>query len=455
MYRRWKLAMLVVALLVIGVIGAGWYLSPVAPVATGYAAKNACSGVLVAGRDLEAVEADLPSNPLVPLTRTTVDEEAGSVSSALLGVLWRSTAYHTPGLGCTLAAEDPGFEPLPELPPAPDAPWPGGERVDPPPDSVDVEALERALGAAFDEPAPDGESRGTRAIVVVHDGRIVAERYAAGFDVDTPQIGWSMTKSVGSAIAGRLVGVGRIALDDDELLPEWEGDDRAAITVEHLLTMTDGLAFDETYEAGTDVTNMLFRPGDASAFAASKPLVAEPGERWQYSSGTTNILCHVAARAAGGGPQLARDLVFAPLGMSTAVLEPDTSGDPVCSSSMYASARDWARFGQWFLQHGVWEGTRLLDEDWVERSTTPVAAARDESYGYQWWLNEPVDDTRPLPGVPTDAFRASGHDGQRTVVVPSADVVVVRLGLSPGLGDEEIGLPGLLRDVIAAVGAAG
>ena len=429
--------------------GAVWYLGPIAPIATGYAAKTVCSGHLVADRGVEDVLGDLPDNPLVPFLRVDVDDPT-AVTATLLGA-WGSTAYRTEGLGCTLAEDRPAFTALDPLPPPePGQPWPQGSGPAQAASGINAAEMDAAINLAFVEDDPSGRVRNTRAVVVIKDGRLVAERYAPGFGPDTPLLGWSMAKSVANAMVGRLVADGTMSTDDHDLRPLWAGDERRSITVEHLLSMTDGLAFDEVYDPDTDATRMLFRPGDAGGYAAEQPLEAEPGARWSYSSGTSNILCDVAQDAAGAGPELARSLVFEPLGMSTAVMEPDASGGLVCSSYLYATARDWARFGQWYLQDGVWEGERLLPEGWVERSTTPVDLPTDNPYGWQWWLNTGPDGERRMPSVPSDAYWASGNEGQQVVIVASEDLVVVRLGFSGGFSGIAWGLEPMLRDIVEA-----
>ena len=439
--RRRTLLLSLTAATVVLVGGVAWYLAPIAPVATGYAAKTLCSGHFVSGRPVDDVAGDLPDNPLVPLLRTSTDESEGTVSTSLLG-LWRSTAWYTPGTGCTLATEDPGFA-LPTSAPA---------AQDMPPVTSSSPEVEEALDGAFAEDLPDEAAKNTRAVVVMHEGQVVAERYAEGFDAEMPLLGWSMTKSVANAIVGRLVHEGTLSLDADGLWPAWEDDERAEITLDDLLHMRSGLAFEEQYDPNTDATNMLFRPGDTGAYAASKPLVADPGTQWSYSSGTTNIVCDVAAEAAGvTGVELAEELVFTPLGMESAVLEPDSSGGAVCSSFMYATARDWARFGQWFLQDGEWDGRQLLPTDWVEYSTTPVELDTENPYGAHWWLNEGPDGELRMPDAPADAFWASGNEGQQVVVLPSHDMVVVRLGLSQDVGGVDWGLEPLLADLVDAL----
>ncbi|MFO8074997.1 MAG: serine hydrolase, partial [Egibacteraceae bacterium] len=445
-------AVAVVALLAGGLVR---YLDPVAPVATGYAAKTVCSATFLSGRSVDDALGDLPDNPLVPFLLTSRDASEGTVTTTLLGG-WGSTA-HVSAYGCTLADDPPDLPPFTGVGGTGDTgtPWPEGGAPAAVPDGVRSDVLDAAVDGAFAEDDPQGRARNTRAVVVAHDGHLVAERYGEGFDADTPLLGWSMAKSVANAIVGRLVHEGLLDVADDDLLPRWSGDDRAAITVEHLLTMTDGLAFEEVYDPDTDATRMLFLPGSTGGYAADQPLVAEPGTQWAYSSGTTNILCDVAQSASGSGPELADELVFDPVGMRSAVLEADADGGLVCSSFLYATARDWARFGQWFLQDGVWHGERLLPEGWVETSTAPVAVSGETPYGWKWWPNEGADGKLRMPSVPADAYWASGNEGQHLVVVPSADLVVVRLGFSGAFDGLEWGLEPLVAGAVEAVTGTG
>lgn len=455
-----KLLIAVAVLLTAVAGGIAWYIgATAAPVATGYAAKTVCSGHYVSERTVEDVMGDLPENPLTPYVRATADDSEGTVTARLFGV-WSTTAWHT-AHGCTLADERPNFSPaegqmasdVAEV--GADDLWPQGRRTNPAAQPLgDRARLELALDAAFsEEGVPDDAVRGTRAVVVVHSGRVVAERYADGFDAGTPLLGWSMSKSVANAAIGRLIGDGVLSLSDDALVSEWEDDERRNITVEHLLHMAGGLEFEEIYDVGTTATEMLFTPGSTAAVAAVQPLIADPGTHWSYSSGTSNILCEVARDTAGlAGPDMMDALVFEPLGMASAVMEPDATGLPVCSSFTYATALDWARLGQLYLQDGVWAGERLLPEGWVDFTTTPVALDNELPYGAHWWLNSGTDGQRRMPSVPADAFWASGNEGQQVVVVPSVDVVVVRLGLSQEFDGVSWGLGDLVAGVVEAVG---
>jgi CubicO group peptidase (beta-lactamase class C family) len=315
--------------------------------------------------------------------------------------------------------------------------------------------LESALDVAFSEPA-ETSHRQTRALVVLHHGQIVAERYAPGFSRDTPLIGWSMTKSVINTLAGMLVGDGVLSLDDPAPVPEWQSEDdpRKQITVRHLLQMSSGLDFEEVYEPGSDATNMLFTAYSAAGYAAAAPLGHEPGTLWYYSSGTTNILARIFRDSVGGTLAAAQDFasnrLFEPLGITSMVLESDASGSPVGSSFSYATARDWARLGQFWLQDGQWNGVRLLPKGWMQWSTSSAPAAKMGQYGAQFWLNAGLEgEHRAFPGLPASMYFAHGFNSQIVAVFPEQELVVVRLGFTTdGSWDDNA----FLSSVLAALG---
>lgn len=441
--RRRVWVRIVVGVLVVAVVAgtAGyWYIRPLLRTGTGYAAHNACALATIAGRP---VDADLPPNPLVPYLR--IGPDAGGYRASVLGVLAGQRAWPVDGFGCTLAAGRPSFGAATPVSaaanPLAGQPVP---RSDP--------KLDAALADAFGDELDDAGRRrlGTRAVVVVRDGRIVAERYAPGFTAQTPQLGWSMAKSVTSLLTGVLVAQGRVALSDDRLRPEWT-DDRDRITVEDLLRMRSGLAWDETYDLGTTITAMLYDQPDMASFVASQPLVHPIGSTQQYSSGSTNLLCGVLRERTGRGADLPRTELLAPLGLSSAVWEADATGTPVCSSYLWATPRDWAAVGQFALDDGVWNGRRLLPEGWMRRTITTITppSAEDPNYAAGWWTNLTASGSLVDEGLPRDAYWASGHDGQRLYVVPSESLVVVRLGFSPDA--EDIRTEELVADVIRAL----
>ncbi len=439
-----RIAAVLLVLVLVAAVAGYFYARPLLKTGTGYAAHNSCAVTLVADRD--DPDTDLPDNPLVPFLTGYVNEAGGSSTSQILFALSTQKAWFTRGFGCTLATERPNLgeatkvvadtNPLSEAPaPEPDA------------------KVDAAIGRAFgdDRSASAQQLLGTRGIVVLRDGQLIGERYASGFESSTPQLGWSMGKSVTSLLLGRMVLDNRVAVDDTGLRPEWT-DGRKDITVDQLLRMTSGLSWDETYALGTPITQMLYAEPDMARYAASQPLAHPPGSYQQYSSGSTNILCGVLTDLADApDADLPRQQLFAPLGLTTATWEPDATGTPVCSSYLWASPRDWATIGQFALQDGVWAGTRMLPEGWMQQTTTDTTVARSEEQGYAggWWVNKRADGRLVDEALPEDTYWASGHDGQRLYVVPSAGLVVVRLGFSPEVDPEDLGTSQLVADLVA------
>ncbi|HEY2178212.1 MAG TPA: serine hydrolase [Caulobacteraceae bacterium] len=321
---------------------------------------------------------------------------------------------------------------LPPLPTQPvETPWPTASwPLGPVPDHVDGERLAAHLGRAFADPAPDDLGQ-TEAVIIVHAGRIVVERYGAGRGPDDTCRSWSMAKSITHALAGILAGDGHLNIAAPADVPEWSGDERAAITLDQLLHMSSGLAFVEAYspDQPSDVIEMLFGKGadDTAAFAAAFPLAHPPGSFFSYSSGTTNIVCRCLARALGADgasfEAFMRARLFAPLGMTSAAPRFDPAGTFIGSSFCFATPRDFARFGLFYLRDGVWEGARLLPAGWVDYARTPTfqqADYLDAPYGAHWWLD--------LAGPGT--FSANGYEGQYIVICPDRDLVIVRNGVT-------------------------
>ncbi len=346
--------------------------------------------------------------------------------------------------------------PLPAQPAS--VPWPTREwPVGAAPAAV---ALEPLLDEVLD---PDGPLRSTHAVVVVHRGRLVAERYAGAVEQwddppvpvrpDLPLLSWSMAKSMLHALVGILVGESRIDPAAPAAVPEWDAPDdpRRAITVDHLLQMRDGLDWVEDYvEArGSDVIHMLFGDGaaDVGAYAARRPLAFPPGTRFNYSSGSSNLVSRVVADQVGAGApyeQLLHTRLFAPLGMRTATATFDPAGTWIGSSYVHATARDFARFGLLYLRDGVWDGTRILPAGWVDHGRLARSVDPDDGrlYGSHWWV---VGDAH-------GTFWANGYEGQLVVVCPALDLVVVRLGKT---ATERGPLLRAWRDRVIAAFAAG
>jgi CubicO group peptidase (beta-lactamase class C family) len=314
-------------------------------------------------------------------------------------------------------------------------------------------AIDEVLGRAFGKGADPGLGV-TLAVVVERHGEVVAERYGPETDEGTTLISWSMAKSILHALVGTVVADGLLDLDAPAPVPEWADpeDPRHPITTDQLLRMCSGLRFCEDYvdDQVSDVITMLFGDGrhDMAAFAAGFPLEHPPGTVFNYSSGTSNIVAGIVGRLLGGREAVEarlQDRLFDPLGMTSATARFDDAGTFVGSSYVYATARDFARFGCLYLQRGRWEGEEVLPVGWVDHATrrTPLDTGEGEQpYGAHWWL---VED-------PAGSFAAQGYEGQRTLVVPDLDLVVVRLGKT--VADLKPNLDRWLAELVVAVRAS-
>ena len=456
--RKWIVGGLV--LTVLG--GAGIIFRPdrAIRVATGVVAHNVCSKTFVSGLDPQTVYTETTERAgirrLRPLLRWQVDRTAKTVDASAAGLLVSRAAFHE-GLGCVLlhGAKEPYILKsdidalkVPKSPPV--LAEIAGPAVVQPSDP----ALKAALDHAFEEPA-EPPFRRTKAVVVVHDGKVIAERYADGIGVDTPLLGFSMTKSVVNALIGIMTQQGLTSPSMPAPILEWRGatDPRREIEIEHLMRMTTGLALDETNSGFDPASQMVYLHDDMAGFAVNATMIVPQGTRWAYSSPTTQLLARIVRDAVGGPEQtlaFAWRELFNPLGMRNVTLEFDAAGTLQGSAYMLASARDWARFGLLYLNDGIVGGKRILHEDWVDFS---AAATLDTDYGAGFWTNRsehPNAKGRVRLGIPRDAFFASGDLGQRIVIMPSQHLVVVRLGDSVDPSGDIRGLGRLVKEVIAA-----
>jgi hypothetical protein len=413
-------------------------------VVTGLVSHTLCSDTFVVGLDPDRVAAEmLPGMPgirrFLPVLRYRVDRTRREVRASLAG-LFASRAVFRPGTGCTLVhggGRDAAAAPAP-APAGAETPARRDDIAGPGVVEPADERLRRALDRAFADPA-EGPAPGTKAVVVVHRDRIVAERYAPGYGVDTPLLGWSMTKSVMSALVGILVRQGRLSLTGPAPVPAWRdpSDPRHAITIEQLMRMTSGLTLDDTNNGFDPSSRMLYTEPDMAAYAERSTLIAPPGRRYHYSNLSTMILSRIVRDAVGGRPEdvvrFAERELYGPLGMRRVTLEFDAAGTPIGSSYLYATARDWARFGLLYAHDGVLGGTRILPEGWVDFSARWTPGSRD-GYGAGFLTNRGPSDAAPgriRGGMPPDSFFASGTQGQRLVIAPAARLVIVRLGRTP------------------------
>ena len=413
---------------------------PYLMILSGYGAKNLCSCVFNSGREpASVIENELGNFPLT-LGTFSLNLEDSSATGSVLGLAKRKAMFKQ-GEGCTLLVDmtSDEFESRKPMPlrltavSSDTIDWPFGKQV---PDTIipgiDYERLDDVVSSSFDE--TEGEKKNTRGVVVVFDGHLVKEEYSDEFDTDTPQMGWSMSKSVTNALFGILVRKGLIDIYKKTPIDEWneKDDPRNAITIDQLLRMSSGIEWEENYGKPSSATRMLFTSHDMGKFTSTLPLEAKPDSLWEYSSGTTNLLSLIIKRTTGDDylSFVDREL-FSPMNIRSVVWEKDESGTLVGSSFMWASPRDWARLGLLYLNDGVWKGERILPEGWVTYSSTPTPKAT-RGYGAHFWLNRMSGSDRShYPDAPRDLYSMEGFEDQR-VFIPSKKLVIVRLGQTAG-----------------------
>jgi hypothetical protein len=408
-------------------------------VPTNLVSHQLCSAAFITRMDPERfyAEAIVPDiAPVKGLIRHHVDLQRQEATATFAGGLAESRSVFRGDTGCVVV-QGP-------LPPAPHDPGPRAPALLPPIAGPEVVTpadprLKAALDHVFEQPA-SGPRRYVRAVVVMQDGRIVAERYAPGYGPETPFTGWSMTKSVTNALAGVLVRQGRLDMMAPAPLPAWAdpNNPRHGVTPDDLLRMVSGLDVGDSLNPGV---HSAFDPGaraqfakpDAAAALVDAKVQAPPRQRFRYADGSTLLLSRIIRDKVGGGGQdvllFARRELFDKLGMTHATLEEDASGTPIGASHMWAPARDWARFGQLYLDDGVAGGERILPAGWVDYSARLTPGSGFIGYGAGWWTNRGGSQgARMRPHLPADSFMARGSHGQFTIVIPSARVVIVKLG---------------------------
>lgn len=426
-----------------------FYINSLIPIITGYPAKFLCSAVFVSGREQADVEAMDLNFSFIKYVKNQVNLNDSSVTSRFL---WgKSKAIFRKGFGATLlrdvdeaalrSVKFPAVEPVFN----PDTlPWPVGNIV---PDSTT--GINLAVMDEVTEKLMNGGYNGHAfAFVVLHRGVPVAESYQPEFNSSTRFLSWSVAKSFTNALTGIMVKDGKWDINQPVGLPEWQADDRKKITLNNLLQMQSGLRWNEDYGNRSDVTVMLYCESDFAKFAFGQPLESEPGTKWYYSSGTVNIINYLMRQKLGNDEdyyRFAKTRLFDKLGMTSAIFETDASGTQVGSSYVFATARDYARFGLLYLNDGMLNGERILPEGWVEYTKRPASDSKG-GYGSLFWLNK----GGKLPSVPDDMYSCNGHDGQQIYIVPSKDLVVVVLGYSPK-PDHIMNFDLLLSDIISAV----
>jgi CubicO group peptidase (beta-lactamase class C family) len=431
------------------------------------AAHHLCSGTFVVGRDYQRSPEQVLAEDIARFPAFNwqhdfeyeVDMEGRNASVWAPGVP-RRTAKYNGDQGCAILIRgetDVHFEPVTvprHLPDPAGQPWPTGDvgAYHDPPD-VDQEQLGKALDWAMAQ-----QEHNTRAVVVAYKGKIIGERYASGFTKNTPQISWSQGKSITAALIGVLIQQGNFTVEDQAPVAEWHeaGDPRNEILVKHLLRMSSGLDF-RNYGLGRDISwsnenehfRIYFDAINVFEHAIDQPMDLPPDSLFRYRNSDPLTLGRIVRQTveAQGEDYLTfpQRALFDRIGARNYVLETDPYGNFIMTGYDFGSAWDWLRFGLLHLWDGVWEGERILPEGWVEFISTPAPGDANLGYGGLFWLNR----GGAMDRIPADAFRAAGFMGQTTMVIPSRDMVIVRLGPSPARFNQYFNQ--LVGDVLAAI----
>lgn len=437
----------ILLLLAIGYIGYTNY--PKLDLISGFSAKSMASGHFIDHRSQEMIEKGDNDIDKIDLATNTIDEESKSAISSVFGLKTRKAIYRE-GLGATLINDD--FDASkPYLVPKRNftknnLPFPYGNEE--PKDTVfanvDYSKLTATVNNAFD--LKGQKKKRSRAVLVIYKDHIIAEKYDTGFTKNSKILGWSMTKSITATYFGILQKQGKFDIHKPVPIAEWRNDERKKITTNDLIHMNSGLEWEEAYDKICDATKMLFIAEDMGRVQLEKPATFAPNTHWNYSSGTSNLLSYIL-RTQFKTHQEYLDFWYTQLidriGMHTMLIETDMVGNYVGSSYGWATARDWAKFGLLYLHKGNWNGDQVFDESWAKYVATPTNGSKGD-YGAHFWLNAGGH----FPAAPRDMYSCNGYQGQKVFIIPSLDLVIVRMGLSD---EGKYDVNELLKGVIGSI----
>jgi CubicO group peptidase (beta-lactamase class C family) len=427
----------------------GYITYPKLDLISGFSAKSMASGHFIDHRSQEMIEKGDNDIPKIDWAKNTIIEAEKYATASVYGLKERKAIYRE-GLGATLINDDFDVSKPYEVPKRTklknNLPFPYGNNE--PKDSVfgniDYTKLNAAVANAFD--AKGQKNKRTRSVIVIYKDKIIAEKYDTGFDKNSKILGWSMTKSITATMFGILQKQGKIDINKPAPIAEWAKDERAKITINDLLHMNSGLEWEEDYSKICDATQMLFQAEDMTQSQVVKPAQFKPNTHWNYSSGTSNLLSGIL-RKQFKTHQEYLDFWYSALidkiGMHSMLVETDMAGNYVGSSYGWATTRDWAKFGLLYLHKGNWNGEQLFDENWAKYVATPTTGSNGD-YGAHFWLNAGGH----YPDAPRDLYSANGYQGQRVFIIPSQDLVVVRMGLTE---DEKFDFNGFLKGIVGSL----
>ncbi|SEK80269.1 CubicO group peptidase, beta-lactamase class C family [Aquimarina amphilecti] len=437
----------------IGLIGfiviAVFWNYPKLTILSGYSAKNMASSVFIGNRSVEFTDNNDNNFAPVHLADDEVDMTEKSVIASVFGLNERKAVYRE-GLG-SVVIDDDFDENASYLTPKrskvkTNLPFPYGSlsQKDTVFNTVDYQKIGSIVTSIFDK--KDENIQKTRAVLVIHKDQIIAEKYADGYDKNSVLLGWSMTKSILATNYGILQKQGRININQKAPIEEWQNDERKEITINNLLQMNCGLAWDEDYGSISDATTMLYLDQDMTKPQIYKEAIHKPNEYWYYSSGVSNLLSGIL-RGHFESYQEYLDFPYREfidkIGMNSMLIETDMAGNYVGSSYAWATVRDWAKFGLLYLHKGNWNGEQIFNPEWVDYVTTPTATSEGD-YGGHFWLNAGGF----YPDAPKDMYSANGFQGQRVFIIPSKDLVIVRFGL---IGDAGVDFNSFLKEIVSSI----
>ncbi len=416
---------------------------------SGFASKSVASGHFIDGRSQEMIETGDNDIKLIDLAKNKIDKIGKFATASVYGLKERKAIYRE-GLGGTLINDAFDVTKPYDIPKriklTNNFPFPYGNNE--PKDSVfanvDYTKLNRVVANAFD--AKNNKSKRTRSILVIYKDKIIAEKYDAGFGKNSKILGWSMTKSVTATLFGILQKHGKINIYKPAPIAAWANDERKKITINDLLHMNSGLEWEEDYTKISDATKMLFQAEDMGKIQIMKPAKYKPNTHWNYSSGTTNLLSGIL-RNQFKTHQEYLDFWYTALidkiGMNSMIVETDMAGNFVGSSYGWATTRDWSKLGLLYLHKGNWNGEQIIDESWVKYVATPTNDSNGK-YGAHFWLNAGGH----YPDAPRDLFSCNGFQGQKVFIIPSHNMVIVRMGLTD---ESTFDFNGLLKGIVGSV----
>ena len=421
-----------------------YYFLPTLKIITGYAAKTMASEVYIGEKSLKSIQKNQFNHSYFKWIEFDHDTKNKTIYASFWGDLAKRKAIYKKGLGCILIDDlemnhlgHHNLENFEAYSSKKDETslWPKGELVYPDKiPEIDYQQLKFALNNAFIENSIEGK-KNTNSVVVIYDGKLVAEKYKMGLSKEHKMLGWSMTKTVMNTLIGILIQENKVRLEQDHLFESWD-DERENITIEHLLSMRSGLEWDEDFSQLSNATRLLFLKSDMVDFAKKLELDENPGSTWLYSSASSILIAGFIKSLFATNQDywsFPQTYLFQKLNMEM-ILETDQKGDFVGSSYAWATPRDWAKLALLYYNKGNYNGDQILSEEWVRYSTKPNTPKVSKNYGAGFWLNA---DQNQMDDIPADCYNFNGYRGQRIFVIPSKKLIVVRFGNSYGGGFDQ------------------